>query len=270
MADVVKFVEDFLSHYASQYYDPAKAHEYYLKNRELQGRRSGSDLKSQAQKEAWDYAKNQIGEAKQRDLQTAATANQANLKQIHDIAKQRQQAIGTKIKALMDKINADAQKRAQTTSTKHQEEMQRLAEKHQKDAEKIAQDAKDKLSALPAIPKGIPPELRDRLVAQRSDKVARIQGDAQKSRKDLDTKYKADTDAVKAAAKKDSTWIAANAREKREKQQAAGTDERTVVSTQLKATVDKARADYESLKEKLKARYETTLDTEFNKIKEKV
>ena len=37
-------VDDFLQHYASQYYDPVKAHEYYMRNRELKGRRSTSDL----------------------------------------------------------------------------------------------------------------------------------------------------------------------------------------------------------------------------------
>lgn len=28
-------IEDYLAHYASKYYDPVKAHEYYLRTREL-------------------------------------------------------------------------------------------------------------------------------------------------------------------------------------------------------------------------------------------
>ena len=43
---------DFLLHYASKYYDPVKAHEYYMKNRELKGRRSSSKLNDEG-KEAW-------------------------------------------------------------------------------------------------------------------------------------------------------------------------------------------------------------------------
>ena len=30
-------IRDILKHYASPYYDPVKAHEYYMKNRELKG-----------------------------------------------------------------------------------------------------------------------------------------------------------------------------------------------------------------------------------------
>lgn len=36
--------EDWLAHYASQYYDPVKAHEYYMKHRELKGHSSTSGL----------------------------------------------------------------------------------------------------------------------------------------------------------------------------------------------------------------------------------
>lgn len=31
----------YIIHYASKYYDPQKAHEYYMQNRELKGRRKG-------------------------------------------------------------------------------------------------------------------------------------------------------------------------------------------------------------------------------------
>jgi hypothetical protein len=48
----------FFKHYSSPYYDPAKAHEYYLKTRQLKGRTTGK--MSDAQKEAWGYTKKQI------------------------------------------------------------------------------------------------------------------------------------------------------------------------------------------------------------------
>lgn len=34
---------DFLAHYASQYYDPVKAHEYYMEHRKLKGREKAAD-----------------------------------------------------------------------------------------------------------------------------------------------------------------------------------------------------------------------------------
>ena len=33
-------INEPLQHYASPYYDPVKAHEYYMRTRELKGRRS--------------------------------------------------------------------------------------------------------------------------------------------------------------------------------------------------------------------------------------
>lgn len=38
-------INEPLQHYASPYYDPVKAHEYYMRTRELKGRRSTTKLK---------------------------------------------------------------------------------------------------------------------------------------------------------------------------------------------------------------------------------
>ena len=37
-------INEPLQHYASPYYDPVKAHEYYMRTRELKGRRSTTKL----------------------------------------------------------------------------------------------------------------------------------------------------------------------------------------------------------------------------------
>lgn len=47
-----------LKHYSSDYYDPAKAHEYYLKNRQLKGRTPGA-LSSEG-KDIWTDTKANI------------------------------------------------------------------------------------------------------------------------------------------------------------------------------------------------------------------
>lgn len=43
-------MSDILAHYASKYYDPVKAREYYLRTRELKGRQPGSPLPEEAKK----------------------------------------------------------------------------------------------------------------------------------------------------------------------------------------------------------------------------
>lgn len=74
-------VDEFIAHYTSEYYDPAKAHEYYLRTRELKGRQKGVDdpktkgrnkktglgaLKTKGKKEAWAYTQKQIAKAKKK------------------------------------------------------------------------------------------------------------------------------------------------------------------------------------------------------------
>lgn len=49
-------INEPLQHYASPYYDPVKAHEYYMRTRELKGRRSTTKLNDEGKK-VWAYTK---------------------------------------------------------------------------------------------------------------------------------------------------------------------------------------------------------------------
>lgn len=70
-------LEKSLQHkvYASPYYDPVKAHEYYMKNRKLKGRTSTSGLNDKG-KEAAQYVKKRI----QDERKSKVEASKANLK----------------------------------------------------------------------------------------------------------------------------------------------------------------------------------------------
>ena len=61
---------DSIAHYASQYYDPVKAHEYYERTKKLKGRRTGTSLNDSG-KEAKTYVKNQINAKRDQDLKNA-------------------------------------------------------------------------------------------------------------------------------------------------------------------------------------------------------
>ena len=54
-----------LLHYASEYYDPVKAHEYYMRTRELKGRRLSSKLNDEGKKQ-WSYTKESIKNEKNK------------------------------------------------------------------------------------------------------------------------------------------------------------------------------------------------------------
>lgn len=57
----------YLIHYASEYYDPVKAHEYYMKNRELKGRQTKN--LSDEQKSNLSYLKSTIDSQRDRAIE---------------------------------------------------------------------------------------------------------------------------------------------------------------------------------------------------------
>lgn len=61
--------DDEIKHYASPYYDPVKAHEYYLKNRELKSRRSTAKLNDEG-KNAARYVKEQLSTERKQKVET--------------------------------------------------------------------------------------------------------------------------------------------------------------------------------------------------------
>ena len=73
-------LDDGLKHYASDYYDPEKAREYYERTKELKGRQSKSGL-NDAGKAAADYVKTQLTtEKKQKiDLEKTSIQSQADI-----------------------------------------------------------------------------------------------------------------------------------------------------------------------------------------------
>ena len=97
-------MKEYVMHYASPYYDPVKAHEYYMKHRNLKGKRSGT--LNDAGKEAAFYVKGQISDKTksiQENIKSIAKADSLD----------RQKAstqIGLKIKHLRQE-NAEERKR---------------------------------------------------------------------------------------------------------------------------------------------------------------
>lgn len=237
----------FIAHYASEYYDPVKAHEYYLRNRELKGRQSTKGL-SDTQKQGLSYAKNQIAERQTADIQSAAEARQAAVEQLRATAQAAREELGTKLQALFESIN-----------NKQTEAVDKLySDKKDKSAE-IREAAAQKIAALPPIPKGVSDEQRAKLVARRAQEIADINGSAWDDLVSLAVKSKADHEAILTSTDN-----------QREEAKSQATASRDLVSAGLKAAVDKARTDYEARREQIKADYEATAQREYDAIRTRV
>lgn len=93
-------IEGFLAHYSSQYYDPAKAHEYYEKNKKLKGK-TAAPL-NQNQKEATSYVRNQISTKRTAELKALTTGQEATVKKLQADAKAKVAKINDQIKAFFE------------------------------------------------------------------------------------------------------------------------------------------------------------------------
>lgn len=271
------FVENFLAHYASQYYDPVKAHEYYLLNRQLSGQQSTSGLtikgnkgRTEKRKEAWTYAKNQVTLAKKEDLKKAEEANKQALQQMRTTATERRTEIGGKLKdflaSLSDKKVVDAQSIEDEKSGK----LDDLASKMKAKAEQINADAVKQIKALPPIPEGVSGQRRAFLSAQRDNKAARIRGTADTELKKVSDEGSTEANAIVADAKAKHAALATSTKEQQQSGRAGATTERATASFDLKATIEKARADYVARKENLKAEYEAKAQKEYDAIRQRV
>lgn len=146
----------FFQHYASEYYDPVKAHEYYMQHRKLKGRQT-SKLSDEGKK-VWDYTKSNITAEKKVKTEETKTAHEKQ------IEAHRQQADGVKknitdqLKKLNDILTQRSKSKRERTSKAVQAEIDKI------NAEKI--------------PEGLSKEKRAKLAAEKKAKIAKLRGDA--------------------------------------------------------------------------------------------
>lgn len=135
-----------LKHYASEYYDPVKAHEYYEKHKELKGRRSTAKLDDEG-KEIWSYTKDQITEAKKAEVRSETDKKNQTIEQHRAEAKATRERISQRLKELQAHLKSMSTK---GLSAEERErvlgEKQAMREQYRTDAaterEKVTSDLK--------------------------------------------------------------------------------------------------------------------------------
>lgn len=109
----------FIAHYASQYYDPVKAKEYYERTKKLKGREaaklpdtskmSTSEKKAYREKQsaATAYVREKVGKAKEADLKGAAKNQEAKLAKLQKDAQESRDRIVKNLTALVESLNPE-------------------------------------------------------------------------------------------------------------------------------------------------------------------
>lgn len=123
--------------YASKYYDPVKAHQYYLAHRQLKGRKSTSALNDTG-KEAAKYIKEKLTQEKNQIIETyKASMNQ----QIASIKAKYKGMSKEQRKAQRDKIYADIHALRQANKTQKTNIRKAYEEKYVQELDNLKKDA---------------------------------------------------------------------------------------------------------------------------------
>ena len=110
-------------HYASPYYDPVKAHEYYMKHRELKGRNSTAGLNDEG-KAAASYVKEQLTTERKAKVE-ANKEDTAN--QIDKLREQKKSNIETYKAVMQSQIDRLKAKLSSMSSADKQKNRDRIA-----------------------------------------------------------------------------------------------------------------------------------------------
>lgn len=245
--DLPDTVEGIIRHYSSPNYDPVKAHEYYLKTRELVGRRSTKGF-TKKQREGFAFVKSQVAAKTKKQIDAARGEKKSSIEEVRAQAHQLRMDIAEKLRAFSEALTKD-RSQASLQITKDSRD-----ERHQIQAQLEAD-----IAAIPEVPKNLPKAQRDRLLAERAEKIQKLR-----------VKAGADRQAVTEDTAASRTDLRTQVKDIRTQNKQSVDEQRAQVAAQLKDVVAKYIEQYRSSKEQIKSQSEATLDREFQNIKTKV
>lgn len=262
------FIESFLAH--ETVYDPVKAHEYYLKNRELQGRRSGADLKTTRQKEGWAYTKATLGGMEQEEVDAASEEKRVAIEQIREAAQAIRKEIRDKLAQVLGQISEGKQSVVDQINADRTEKLAELSNVVKTELERIATETQKRIDALPPIPKGISKERREKLSMERSADLAKIRGDASNARNETKEVANLIKGSIRKEASEEKAAVSLETKTAKTGERESSSSEREQLGADVKASIESARSNYETLKSELRITYESKATAEYEAIKKNV
>lgn len=259
--------ENSLQHYASPYYDPVKAHEYYMRTRELKGKRSTTQLNKDG-KQVWAYTKNEIKTEKAAKVKEEQEKRRQKITQLRARAKATREQISAKLKDLNTQLTEDSSAEKERIDTRKKSDLEDIENDATSQKEKIEAKKTAEIERLMAveIPSALSKDERAKRVAERNEKIAKLRNDAKTDKAKVSNQSKADKAEVRTDASSEKQSVTEETKEERAANSASAKSERAKVSAELKIAVSAAREAYKAAKENLDSSYEEIYQREFDKI----
>lgn len=167
-----------LRHYASPYYDPQKAHEYYMRTRELKGR-STTSLNDDGKK-IWSYTKNNIKSEKAAKVKEEQEKRDQKITELREKAEATKEQISSRLKELNEALTQNASDRKKNIDTDKDSDLEEIEKESSSEKERIDNKKNAEIERLMAIeiPSGLSKTERAKRVAERTAKIAKLRNDA--------------------------------------------------------------------------------------------
>lgn len=256
-----------LRHYASPYYDPVKAHEYYMRNRQLKGRRSLTTLSDEGKK-VWSYTKNSIKDEKNKKIKDAVAKRNAEIKKLRAKASVVQKDISKKLKHLNDILRNEGADSKKNIEKIKKSKFDEISKESSTKREQIDNATKKAIKSLldEEIPEGLSKSEKAELIAERKEKIAElrnkaksdkisVRNDAGKRKNDIKNEASKDKSLISDKIKKTSMNNRLDVKKKKEQ-----------ASLELKTAITAAKKAYDSAKKNINDSYEKIYQKEYDKI----
>ena len=186
-------INEPLQHYASPYYDPVKAHEYYMRTRELKGRRSTTKLNDEGKK-VWAYTKNEISGKKKEKVKEEQEKRKQKIAELRAKAKVTREQISAKLKELNAQLTEESSSRRSRVDSRKKSDLEDIGEEAEDQKERIDEKKNTEIERLMAIeiPSGLSKE-------ERADNSANAKSEREKVSAELKAAVTAAREAYKAA-----------------------------------------------------------------------
>lgn len=167
-----------LKHYASPYYDPVKAHEYYMKNRELKKRKSVAKLNDKG-REAANYVKDRLTNERKARVQSHKDYTNST---IESLKNGKNSAIES---------NNDEKKK----------KIESLSEKKKSDISEYSEQTQGKIDQLRTLLKSMSKDKKEEYKEKINTVIEALRYDNKQKRAEIQEKYRADSTSVKEETK---------------------------------------------------------------------
>lgn len=259
--------DTYLAHYASKYYDPVKAHEYYMRTRELKGRRLTKNLSDEGKK-VWSYTKNEISSEKKSNVENQRDVRDKKIEEMRSKASAARERITAKLKELNKVLSEKASEQRENIDSNKKSNIEEITSRTaaQRDKLEAEKNAKIKQFMAEKIPEGLSKEERAKRIAERNEEIAKLRHGVKGEKLKITEKSAAEKDSVRTAAKNDKTVVNESTKAERTSNQSSASSERAAVASELKNAITAARNAYNQAKVSLDSSYESIYQREFDKI----